>query len=133
MAFCFSGALIFVHDSPVALGQWSPVLGFLFVMMFTFSVHSYDRQVCVCVCVCVYATGPPCGGCKRPGGEGGVWGVKMEVLVARDGKGNRKIAEFKGYSQMWGLATCGPSILSASKGTSCDFVFGQCLCDLSTL
>lgn len=40
---------MFVHDSPVALGQWSPVLGFLFVMMFTFSVHSYDRQVCVCV------------------------------------------------------------------------------------
>lgn len=46
VAFCFSGALVFVHDSPVALGQWSPVLGFLFVMMFTFSVHSYDRQVC---------------------------------------------------------------------------------------
>ena len=44
VAFCFSGALVFVHDSPVALGQWSPVLGFLFVMMFTFSVHSYDRQ-----------------------------------------------------------------------------------------
>ncbi|CAM9883244.1 unnamed protein product, partial [Ectocarpus sp. 12 AP-2014] len=45
VAFCFSGALVFVHDSPVALGQWSPVLGFLFVMMFTFSVHSYDRQL----------------------------------------------------------------------------------------
>lgn len=45
MAFCFSGALIFVNDSPVAVGQWSPVLGFLLVMVFTFSVHSYDRQV----------------------------------------------------------------------------------------
>lgn len=45
LAFCFSGALVFVHDSPVAVGQWSPVLGFLLVMVFTFSVHSYDRQV----------------------------------------------------------------------------------------
>lgn len=45
VAFCFSGALVFVPDSPVAVGQWSPVLGFLLVMLFTFSVHSYDRQV----------------------------------------------------------------------------------------
>lgn len=36
---------MFVHDSPVAVGQWSPILGFIVVMMFTFSVHSYDRQV----------------------------------------------------------------------------------------
>lgn len=45
VAFCFSGALVFVYDSPVALGQWSPVLGFVFVTLFTYTVHSLDRQV----------------------------------------------------------------------------------------
>ncbi|CAM9116602.1 unnamed protein product [Discosporangium mesarthrocarpum] len=45
VAFCVSGALVFINDSPVAIGQWSPSLGFVLVAAFTFCIHSYDRQV----------------------------------------------------------------------------------------
>ncbi|CAM9626117.1 unnamed protein product, partial [Phaeothamnion confervicola] len=45
MSFVFATAVLFIADSPLAIGLWSPQIGFVGVAMFTFAVHSYDRQL----------------------------------------------------------------------------------------
>jgi hypothetical protein len=45
MAALFSTAFMFAHDSPVAIGRWSPSLGFSLVLVSAWGVHSYDRHL----------------------------------------------------------------------------------------
>jgi hypothetical protein len=45
VGFVFSSCVVFIHDSPFAIGQWSPSAGFLLVSLFTFGIHSYDRHL----------------------------------------------------------------------------------------
>ncbi|KAL8002365.1 hypothetical protein Plhal703r1_c15g0071751 [Plasmopara halstedii] len=42
-AFLFSAAVLYVKDSPLAVGQWSSTLGLVLVFIFTMSVHFFDR------------------------------------------------------------------------------------------
>ena len=45
-AFLFSTALLYIHDSPLAIiGRWSPSLGMVFVIAFTSGVHFLDRMI----------------------------------------------------------------------------------------
>ena len=44
-AFLFSSALFFANDSPIAVGQWSPSLGFVLVLSAGYGVHAYDRHL----------------------------------------------------------------------------------------
>ncbi|CAM9851686.1 unnamed protein product, partial [Chrysoparadoxa australica] len=45
LAFVFSSAVFYIHDSPLAIGRWSPSAGFLGVVAFTFGIHYYDRHL----------------------------------------------------------------------------------------
>ncbi len=45
LAFVFSSCLVFIHDSPLAIGHWSIGAGVLVVALVTFSVHTYDRHL----------------------------------------------------------------------------------------
>ncbi|KAL3670083.1 hypothetical protein V7S43_004399 [Phytophthora oleae] len=42
-AFMFSAAVLYIKDSPLAVGQWNSTLGLVFVFGFTMSVHYFDR------------------------------------------------------------------------------------------
>ncbi|RAW41172.1 hypothetical protein PC110_g2665 [Phytophthora cactorum] len=42
-AFMFSAAVLYIKDSPLAVGQWSSSLGLVLVFGFTSSVHYFDR------------------------------------------------------------------------------------------
>ncbi|KAF4128224.1 hypothetical protein GN958_ATG22576, partial [Phytophthora infestans] len=42
-AFLFSAAVVYIKDSPLAVGQWSSSLGLVLVFGFTASVHYFDR------------------------------------------------------------------------------------------
>ncbi|KAF4029068.1 hypothetical protein GN244_ATG19233 [Phytophthora infestans] len=42
-AFMFSAALLYIKDSPLAVGQWNSTLGLVLVFGFTMSVHFFDR------------------------------------------------------------------------------------------
>ncbi|KAL3669481.1 hypothetical protein V7S43_005873 [Phytophthora oleae] len=42
-AFMFSAAVLYIKDSPLAVGQWSSSLGLMLVFGFTSSVHYFDR------------------------------------------------------------------------------------------
>ncbi|KAK1930355.1 hypothetical protein P3T76_014026 [Phytophthora citrophthora] len=42
-AFMFSAAVLYIKDSPLAVGQWSSSLGLVLVFGFTTSVHYFDR------------------------------------------------------------------------------------------
>lgn len=42
-AFMFSAAVLYVKDSPLAVGQWNSTLGLVLVFLFTMSVHFFDR------------------------------------------------------------------------------------------
>ena len=43
-ALLFSTALFFANDSPVAVGRYSPSIGFLGVLISGFGMHAYDRH-----------------------------------------------------------------------------------------
>ncbi len=45
LSFVFSSCVVFINDSPLAIGRWSIGAGFLVVALVTFSVHTYDRHV----------------------------------------------------------------------------------------
>ncbi|KAG1685342.1 hypothetical protein DVH05_008447 [Phytophthora capsici] len=42
-AFMFSAAVLYIKDSPLAVGQWNSSLGLVLVFGFTSSVHYFDR------------------------------------------------------------------------------------------
>ncbi|EGZ11642.1 hypothetical protein PHYSODRAFT_458535, partial [Phytophthora sojae] len=42
-AFLFSAAVLYIKDSPLAVGQWNSTLGLVLVFGFTMSVHFFDR------------------------------------------------------------------------------------------
>ncbi|POM70883.1 Hypothetical protein PHPALM_12623, partial [Phytophthora palmivora] len=42
-AFMFSAAVLYIKDSPLAVGQWNSTLGLVLVFGFTSSVHYFDR------------------------------------------------------------------------------------------
>ncbi|RLN02943.1 hypothetical protein BBJ28_00000928 [Nothophytophthora sp. Chile5] len=42
-AFLFSAAVLYIKDSPLAVGQWNSTLGLVLVFSFTMSVHYFDR------------------------------------------------------------------------------------------
>uniref|UniRef100_M4C4Y7 Phosphatidate phosphatase APP1 catalytic domain-containing protein n=1 Tax=Hyaloperonospora arabidopsidis (strain Emoy2) TaxID=559515 RepID=M4C4Y7_HYAAE len=42
-AFLFSAAVLYIRDSPLAVGQWNSTLGLVLVFGFTMSVHYFDR------------------------------------------------------------------------------------------
>ncbi|CAI5741184.1 unnamed protein product [Hyaloperonospora brassicae] len=42
-AFLFSAAVLYIRDSPLAVGQWNSALGLVLVFGFTLSVHYFDR------------------------------------------------------------------------------------------
>ncbi|KAI9916684.1 hypothetical protein PsorP6_018248 [Peronosclerospora sorghi] len=42
-AFMFSAAVLYIRDSPLAVGQWNSTLGLVLVFGFTMSVHYFDR------------------------------------------------------------------------------------------
>ncbi|KAG6964481.1 hypothetical protein JG688_00007667 [Phytophthora aleatoria] len=42
-AFMFSAAVLYIKDSPLAVGQWNSTLGLVLVFGFTMSVHFFDR------------------------------------------------------------------------------------------
>ncbi|CAH0520280.1 unnamed protein product [Peronospora belbahrii] len=42
-AFLFSAAVVYIRDSPLAVGQWNSTLGLVLVFGFTMSVHFFDR------------------------------------------------------------------------------------------
>ncbi|KAG7377283.1 hypothetical protein PHYPSEUDO_011933 [Phytophthora pseudosyringae] len=42
-AFMFSAAVLYIKDSPLAVGQWNATLGLVLVFGFTMSVHFFDR------------------------------------------------------------------------------------------
>ncbi|TDH66237.1 hypothetical protein CCR75_002296 [Bremia lactucae] len=42
-AFLFSAAMLYIKDSPLAVGQWNSALGLVLVFCFTMSVHYFDR------------------------------------------------------------------------------------------
>ncbi|GMF11407.1 unnamed protein product [Phytophthora lilii] len=42
-AFLFSAAVLYIKDSPLAVGQWNSALGLVLVFGFTMSVHFFDR------------------------------------------------------------------------------------------
>jgi hypothetical protein len=42
-AFVFSSAVVYVRDSPLAVGQWNSTLGLFIVFSFTTAVHFFDR------------------------------------------------------------------------------------------
>lgn len=42
-AFLFSSAMVYIRDSPLAVGQWNSTLGLFLVFSFTTSVHYFDR------------------------------------------------------------------------------------------
>ena len=44
-ALMVSTTALFAADSPVAIGLWSPSLGFLGVITFGYIVHAYDRYL----------------------------------------------------------------------------------------
>lgn len=44
-AFMFSSALLYIKDSPLAIGRWNASLGMLLVLSFTASVHFLDRFI----------------------------------------------------------------------------------------
>eukprot|EP00536_Pseudo-nitzschia_multiseries_P010728 jgi/Psemu1/297650/fgenesh1_pm.337_\ len=44
-AMLFSTALFFAQDSPVAIGEYSPTLGFLGVLISSYAMHVYDRYM----------------------------------------------------------------------------------------
>jgi len=44
-ALLFSTALFFAQDSPVAIGKYSPSLGFFGVLLASYSMHVYDRYM----------------------------------------------------------------------------------------
>lgn len=44
-AILLSTALFFANDSPIPIGQWSPSLGFVFVISAGFGMHTYDRHL----------------------------------------------------------------------------------------
>ena len=45
MALMVASTAVFTTDSPVAIGLWSPFLGFVFVLSFGWFVHAYDRYL----------------------------------------------------------------------------------------
>ncbi|CAI5703563.1 unnamed protein product [Peronospora effusa] len=42
-AFMFSAGVVYIRDSPLAVGQWNSTLGLVLVFGFTMSVHYFDR------------------------------------------------------------------------------------------
>jgi hypothetical protein len=44
-ALLFSTAMFFAKDSPIAIGLWSPSLGFFSVLFATYAMHTWDRIV----------------------------------------------------------------------------------------
>ncbi len=45
LAFVFSSCVVFINDSPFAIGRWSIGTGVLLVALATFCVHTYDRHM----------------------------------------------------------------------------------------
>lgn len=45
LALLFSTALFFAKDSPFAIGNWSPSIGFTLVISIGYGVHAYDRYL----------------------------------------------------------------------------------------
>lgn len=45
MAFMFSAAVVYIKDSPLAVGRWNSSLGMILVFSFTSGVHFLDRFI----------------------------------------------------------------------------------------